>query len=347
MPRLAIGPINTAGQAYQWSESVSRNLGFSSWSFAGTRRSIRRLDGPAHHRIPHHRVRPRILRKLWVQKLLGDRTHILVESMMPLYGDPIRDMLDDELYHFLNRGVSVGAILHGSDIRSPSQHMNRLEHSYFQLWDDDPRNALAAQSARRREALVDSGIPSFVSTPDLILDLPDATWLPLVIDTRRWANNRGALQSPRPVVLHAPSRRKPSLKGSDIIEPVLVELDRRRLIDYRAPSGFVPHHEMTSLVKGSDIVVEQILAGSYGVSAVEGMAAGRLVIGFVGDDVRAMMPEEPPIIDATPEDFCSTILAVLDSRASYAELAASGPAFVQRFHSGSTSAQALASFLGT
>lgn len=94
------------------------------------------------------------------------------------------------------------------------------------------------------------------------------------------------------------------------------------------------------------MVVEQILTGSYGVSAVEGMASGRLVIGYVGDKVRATMPEDPPILDTTPEGFLSTMLHVISKPAEFTDLAASGPAYVNRIHSGRLSAQVLKPFLG-
>ena len=147
--------------------------------------------------------------------------------------------------------------------------------------------------------------------------------------------------------LHAPSRRKPPIKGTDLIEPVLRDLDGRGLIDYRSPSGAVPHHKMPGLVKEADVVVEQILAGSYGVSAVEGMASGRLVIGYVGDEVRRTMPEDPPILDTTPDDFLGTMMRVIDQQADFGDLAANGPGYVERIHSGRMSAQVLAPFLGT
>lgn len=346
MTSLAIGPINTAGQAYQWSEAVARELGISAWSFSGSRKSARRIAEPAHYQIPYYRLRPRLIRKVWIQSLLRSRTHLLVESMSPLFGDPRRSMLSDELGLIQDRGLVVGTIFHGSDIRSPARHMARLSHSYFPLWEESQRKALEEQTTRRRDAVEASGIPSFVSTPDLILDVPGATWLPLVIDTGRWRNDRSALKNKRPVVLHLPSRRRPPIKGSDIIDPILADLDRKGMIDYRSPTRAVPHQEMPGLVREADVVVEQILSGFYGVAAVEGMAAGRLVIGYVGDEVRMTMPEDPPILDATPEDFLSTMLQVIANRADYTDLAASGPAYVERIHSGNMSAQILSAFLG-
>jgi len=119
------------------------------------------------------------------------------------------------------------------------------------------------------------------------------------------------------------------------------------LIEYRPLIGTVPHDQMPGLVGDADVVVEQILSGYYGVTAVEGMAAGRLVIGYVGDEVRMTMPENPPILDATPADFLSTMLQVINNRSDYTDLAFSGPAYVERIHSGRLSAQVLSSFLGT
>ena len=224
--------------------------------------------------------------------------------------------------------------------------MARLSHSYFRLWDDSFRNEIEEQVARKRDALEAFAIPSFVSTPDLVLDLPNAAWLPLVIDIRRWICDRSALKGRRPVVLHAPSQRKLSIKGTEFIEPVLVDLDRRGLIEYRALTGLVPHSRMPELVKEADVLVEQLLSGFYGVAAVEGMAAGCLVIGYVGDEVRSMMPEDPPILDATPDGFAGTMMRVLEERNGYADLAASGPAYVERIHSGRLSASVLSPFLG-
>jgi len=223
--------------------------------------------------------------------------------------------------------------------------MSRLDQSFYRLWDESQRKLLEEQADRNRAAVEESGIPAFVSTPDLILDLPSATWLPLVIDTRSWLKDESALKNRKPVVFHAPSRRKPPIKGSHLIEPVLAELDRKGLIYYRSPTGTVSHDKMPGLVKEADVVVDQILTGSYGVAAVEGMASGRLVIGYVGDEIRATMPEDPPILDSLPEDFLNTMLQVISKRADYADLAAGGPAYAERIHSGQMSAQVLASFL--
>jgi hypothetical protein len=102
---------------------------------------------------------------------------------------------------------------------------------------------------------------------------------------------------------------------------------------------------MPGLIGQADIIVDQIQSGSYGVAAVEGMAAGRLVVGYVADDVRALMPEPPPIVDAPKESFEAKIHEILCDIGTFASIASRGPDFVKRWHNGRASAIALRPFL--
>jgi len=103
---------------------------------------------------------------------------------------------------------------------------------------------------------------------------------------------------------------------------------------------------MRLLIQAADVVVDQILTGSYGVTAVEGMAAGRLVVGYIGEDVRNLMPESPPIVDAEPAQFADVMERILVERELFAEQASMGPAYAQRWHGGLSSARVLGQFLG-
>lgn len=343
---LAIGPLNTAGQAYGWAEAAQRELRVPAISFAGMWRSSRRLTDAPHHSIPHHRLKPQLLRRTVVARLLRPRSHVLSESLSPLLGDPRSERLVDELAELRRLGLVVGAVFHGSDIRDPDRHMARLPYSYFREADEGWRFALGAGAARRRRSVEDLALPAYVSTPDLLADLPGATWLPLIVDATRWAAQRPALDGRKPVVVHLPSRRKPAIKGTSFIDPVLTDFHRRGLIDYRSP-GTVPHAQVPALLGGVDIVVEQILTGSYGVAAVEAMSAGRLVIGNVGLETRAAMQEDPPIVDATPDSLADVLAEILDDQGRYGRVAESGPGFVGRLHSGKCSAAVLEPFLQT
>jgi glycosyltransferase involved in cell wall biosynthesis len=180
----------------------------------------------------------------------------------------------------------------------------------------------------------------FASTPDLLLDLPGATWLPLAVDVERWAAPARPPQS-RPRVLHVPTS---GMKGSDVIDPVLREMDAKGYLEYVHPTG-MRHADMPGQMASVDVVVDQIRSGVYGVTAVEAMVSGALVMGHVSDAVRALLPADPGIVEAAPEDFAAAMQRTLDARSEWPELVARSHDFAHRWHDGTESVRALSPFL--
>jgi hypothetical protein len=145
-------------------------------------------------------------------------------------------------------------------------------------------------------------------------------------------------------VLHIPSKRIPPIKGTQFVDPVLRKLDDAGKIEYVCPES-VPHSEMRSLVHDVDIVVDQLLAGSYGVAAIESMSAGRVTVGRLAPPVLDLMPEVPPIVQATPDELEETIVTIVENRDHYRRLGGEGISFAHVWHSGKASATALRSYL--
>jgi len=329
---LAIGPINQCGQAYFWAGAVRSHLEIDAFSFAPAGPVARRFpganfQGPAERSIPHHRLSPSWYRQHRLRRVLRPATHVLSESFLPLPGEH-----------------ALGYVAHGSELRDPDAHMARNEYSFFRVASDEWVERLRVLSARNRGLAASH--PTFVTTPDLLLDAPEARWAPLAIDVDSWRPARPAFSGRRPVVLHLPSRRDPPIKGTQYVDETMRALAATGAIEYLSPVS-VPHDEMRDLVGRSDIVVDQILTGSYGVAAVEAMSAGRLVIGNVSDDVRALMSEAPPIVDVTPTTFASVMEAVLDDRNGHRRLADQGVGYCERWHNGRASAEALAAFVSS
>jgi hypothetical protein len=106
---------------------------------------------------------------------------------------------------------------------------------------------------------------------------------------------------------------------------------------------------MPALYRGADIVVDQMSVADYGVAACEAMAAGRILVSHVSTDVRRHVRQrtglELPIIEATPENICETIIGIVDDHDRATLVASLGPAFVRQVHDGRLSAAALAPFV--
>jgi glycogen synthase len=81
------------------------------------------------------------------------------------------------------------------------------------------------------------------------------------------------------------------------------------------------------------------------------MAAGRIVVSHVSTDVRERVRQrtglELPIIEATPENVCETIVGIVDDADRATLLASLGPAFVEQVHGGRLSAETLVPFVNS
>jgi len=334
---LAIGPANFAGQAHAWAHAAERELGVTATSFGGR-------NGFAFDFDRRHLYDPTLYRAD-MDWILTAPSHLIVDAFRPVLFPLGGADIGDELALIQRVGPQVALLCHGSEVRDLQRHMDRLPESYFHGAPSDWTNAAARTVRRNHQIIDDFDGHLFVSTPDLLLDVPRATWIPIVVNAAKWVSPAPNLQTGRPpVVLHLASRKVPPIKGSDIIDPVLQGLHDAGRISYLT-GAHVTHDKMPDLVRSADIVVDQIRMGSYGVAAVETMAAGRLLIGSVAEDVRALLPEAPPMVDAPGEKFAEVMEQILGDIESYQSIAAAGPAYARTWHDGTVSARAMIPFL--
>lgn len=279
-----------------------------------------------------------------MRSLLSGVTHIALDGFVPSFGLPGLGSIASDVRRLGRHGYRLALVGHGSDVRDPDRHADRFEFSYFHAAPDEYVDVMRRISRRNREIAEQSGLQVFVSTPDLLLDLPFARWVPVAVDAPRWVATDRPFRGGLPRVLHVPSKRRPPIKGTDVIDPVLRSLADRGRIEYVAPER-VSHAEMPALVASCDVVIDQIRSGSYGVATVEALAAGRVVVGNVATEVRALISDELPVVDASPTRFAGVLDAILDDPSHALELAGRGPGFVSTWHDGEASANALRDFL--
>lgn len=345
--RLLIGPVNSAGQGYAWAESAMRlpDAAAASIMYRGADDV---LGFTAHHVIP---VSALISNGRWrtaqQQAILSGFTHAIIESGRPIF-EPDGDVLA-QIRRLEHAGIRVALLWHGSDIRLPSIHAAAETDSPFAHGYPDTE-VLERIASANQELGAAAGVVQFVSTPDLLAFVPGAHWLPVVVDADGWAAAAGtpALTRARPVVVHAPSRA--GLKGGERVSAAMRALEAEGLIEYRELHG-VPAAQMPALYGDADIVLDQFLIGSYGVAACEALAAGRLVVGHVADEVRSAVRsasgQELPIVQSWVAELGDVVSELVSDRAGSAAKAAAGVGFVRAVHDGALSAQVLRGFLDT
>ncbi|WP_436790988.1 hypothetical protein [Yinghuangia sp. YIM S10712] len=338
---VGVGPTNMAGQGYEWARAVERKLsGVRAETFSLS--SGNTFGFAADRSISTDDWLSRTWQLGQLAYVLDNFTHVLAECAMPPFGRLNGPWANFDLAELDAAGIAVALAFHGSEIRDPAAQRARVPFSPF-----DPAHELtrALQSKVDRLAPVVRAmdVPKFVSTPDLLHDVPDATWLPVVVDPDLWATDTKPLERERPVVVHAPS--SPFTKGTGLIEPVVERMHDAGLIEYRRIKG-VPHAEMPALLADADIVLDQFVFGSYGVMSVQAMAAGRVTVCYLHDSVAEHLPADVPIVNADPDTLGAELERILAERDEAGRLAARGPAYVRENHDGGRSARVLADFLG-
>lgn len=346
--RLLVAPTNTAGQGWAMARAAevlsdvgARTVGIVP-AGGGFGYPADQVVTPAEYRWSTQWQRAQR------RAVLAGFTHALVESGRPLFGDTFARPVEADLRAMDAAGISVALYFHGSEVRLPSRHLARTPDSPFApgLW---PLTPALEHQARRMHTLAQKFAGAvFVSTPDLLLDVPFATWLPVSVDPAAWVTLRAPFSTPGgpPIVSHVPSNA--IVKGTDLIEPLLLRLHDEGVIRY-APLRGLQASEMVDAYQGADIVLDQFRIGTYGVAACEAMAAGRIVISNLGDQVRAeaerQLGEAVPIIESTAHELEEVLRGVIADPEAVLPLAERGPHFVRRHHDGRRSAEVLTPWL--
>lgn len=343
--RLLIAPVNYSGQGRAWAGALSREADIEAVNMAIDVPGGFAFDAdlvvptPVYHRDTDWQRRQ-------FEGVASRMTHVLVEAQEPPFGRLLGRDTAAQVEALRGRGVAVAFIAHGTDIRLPSRHVQSTPWSHYRVPGVYvPRLEHVARS--NRDMLDRMGLPTFVSTPDLLADVPDALWCPVVVEPERWA-----LLEPREIpsgplrVVHAPSVAH--LKGTELVEPIVRSLAASGTISWRLVSG-VRSEDMPSVFHQADVLLDQFRAGSYGVGAVEAMAAGCVVVGHVLPEVRAQVRVtsglDLPIVEATPVTLEDVLVRLSSSPERLIRLRDEGIAFARHVHDGRMSADILASWV--
>lgn len=341
--RMLVGPVNYAGQGYRWARAAESSGLVSARNYVHTGNNP--LGYAADHQVSWRMSEhSRAWQNAMLDQIHQNYTHVLIEACFPILGGMFRGDVRRQVALIQEAGVKVAIVGHGTDVRLPSTHATQIPDSHFgsdvEQW--VPLERMEKGVSDNLKLIADLGLPTFVSTPGLLADLPSAHLLGVVIDPAPWANQSTPLMRDRLRVVHAPTQRH--VKGTDLIRPTAHKLQDEGLIDYVELEG-VPNAEMPGVFAAADIVLDQFRIGDYGVGACETMASGRIPLTYLTDSVRAEVERHagmpipiPPVTIATLEGVLRDISARRDH---YREIAAQGPEFVRRMHNGDFSRDVL------
>ncbi len=153
--------------------------------------------------------------------------------------------------------------------------------------------------------------------------------LPLAINIERFIPSYPSVTKKRPLILHAPTN--PDFKGTVFIKKAIDELRTTHSFDYKRIEK-MSNAEVVRLYKEADIIVDQILCGSYGLLSVESMALGKPVITFIRPDLVSKFPANLPIVNANPDNVKEKIKILLENPYERNRIGIAGRKYVEMVH---------------
>lgn len=131
------------------------------------------------------------------------------------------------------------------------------------------------------------------------------------------------------LIVHAPT--SPEFKGSNYILKAINELKNKYDFDFKLVQG-MSHEDATKIYEQADLIIDQVLAGAYGVFAVETMAMGKPVISWISNFMKEKYPKDLPIISANPDTIKEKIEYVIKNKDMLKEIGISGRKYVEKYH---------------
>lgn len=137
-------------------------------------------------------------------------------------------------------------------------------------------------------------------------------------------------QNNKPLIIHAPTNNY--LKGTEYVLKAIGRLRNKGLpFDFQIIENMT-HNEAIRCYRKADIIIDQLLQGSFGVFALEGMALGKPVVCFIRDELKDKYPSGLPIVNANPTT-CYDVLKNIVKRPNFRyQIGVAGRNYVEKFY---------------
>lgn len=154
--------------------------------------------------------------------------------------------------------------------------------------------------------------------------------LPIAIDIRDIQPFYPSAYETNPLILHAPTN--PLFKGTAYIEAAIERLKSEGFTFRYERIEHLSNDQALQLYQAADIVVDQILCGSYGMLAVEAMSMGKVVVGYIRDDLLPTFPDIPLIYSTNPTTIYDVLKHLLLHPKLRHELGVKGRKYAKKVH---------------
>ena len=131
-------------------------------------------------------------------------------------------------------------------------------------------------------------------------------------------------------IIHAPSSY--FFKGANYVLEAIRELEKRNIkgYEYEVITG-LNHDEYLLRLMNADILIDQLIAGWYGISAQQALEFNVLTIAYLTSDKLELMPD-CPIVNANPNNLVDILIDLIAKPDLIESIRKKGNAYYQKYH---------------
>jgi hypothetical protein len=130
-------------------------------------------------------------------------------------------------------------------------------------------------------------------------------------------------------ILHAPSNK--GVKGTKYIYETIDRLKRNYDFEFELVSNVTVQKVYESILS-SDIIIDQMLVGFYGLFSIEAMALSKPVICYIRDDIWENIKNDCPIYNANPDNLFEVLENILKNPERLKEAGMLSRLYVEKYH---------------
>jgi glycosyltransferase involved in cell wall biosynthesis len=232
-------------------------------------------------------------------------------------------------------GKKMVMTFHGDDIRQGDRSKALYEFSIAAEVDETYYDDYSDERKRRMAQIYSKYCRQFfVVSPDLLDMAPQGTRLCRYtgVDPLDWQPI--ALSQSTPLIVHAPTHRR--AKGTRFVVAAMENLKQKGYAFDFVLIENMSNQEARATYERADILIDQLLAGWYGVLATELLALGKTVISYIRPEDLKKMPKEFiqdfPVQSATPKDIESVVEEFLKNPSMIKKAGSKSRSFAESWH---------------
>lgn len=137
------------------------------------------------------------------------------------------------------------------------------------------------------------------------------------------------LNQRKPLLLHSPSA--PVAKGTQHVLQAIDKLKPKYDFDFNLVQG-MERQRALEIMSQCDVYIDQVIYGMHGSAAVEAMAFGKPVVGYINPVIGKDYPNDLPIVNANPDNIAEKLEILVRDAVLRHELGKKGRAYVEKYH---------------